>query len=377
MMSGQQINYRKTYVTLNSFQGLLHTWLKVAKMHKLQMLKSRAFRNMCDSSKISNSLKFTIRTLTVFIILSLNAMPAFSQTSGSAGAFSRMGFGPRGMAMGNALTSVTDQGIYSYYNPALAAQVASGNQVDFATAAMSFDRSFNTAYGIFRLPPSAGISLSIINANVANIDGRSVDGYDTGTLKTHEYQIASALGIKISSRLSVGIGLKYFIADYHSDLSNAKTLALDFGALYTFSDRLKAAFTVQDLLASYNWNSSTLFGDDSSNRTDDFPTQFRIGFSYHPTSKLLLSLEGGHITHENLTANNLRIGSSYDLHERLTLRAGWQVDDLSSLESSNHFSAGFSVHLPFDFLSPSVDYAFIQERNYISFIHTFGLRLNL
>lgn len=331
-----------------------------------------------EFSPFEGGLKGMARCILVLCIL-VCGIPSvsFSQTGGLAGAFSRMGFGPRGMAMGNALTSVTDQGIYSYYNPALAAQVASGSQVDFATAAMSFDRSFNTANGTFRLPPSAGISLSLINANVADIDGRSIDGYDTGTLKTHEYQIASALGIEISSGFSLGIGLKYFIADYHSDLSNAKTLALDFGALYTFSDRLKAGFTVQDLLASYSWNSGTLFGDDSSARTNDFPTQFRVGLSYYPFSELLLSLEGGYITHENFSANNFRIGSSYDLHERLTLRAGWQIDDLSSLKSSNHFSTGFSVHLPFDFLSPSVDYAFIQERNYISFMHTFGLRLNL
>lgn len=364
-MVKEQDKCNKNHVNLNSFQGLL------VNIFRLQMLKSRAFENMFNFRKSRNS------TIGILILIFCLNLPALAQTGGSAGAFSRMGFGPRGMAMGNALTSVTDQGIYSYYNPALAAQIASDNQVDFSTAAMSFDRSFNTANGTFQMPPSAGISLSIINANVANIDGRSVDGYDTGTLKTHEYQIASALGIEISSGFSVGIGLKYLIADYHSDLSNAKTLALDFGALYTFSDRLKAGFTVKDLLASYNWNSSTLFGDDSSGRIDDFPTQFQVGLSYYPFSGLLLSLESGHITHENFSANNFRIGSSYDLHERLTLRAGWQVDDLSSLTNSNHFSTGFSVHLPFDFLSPSMDYAFIQERNYISFMHTFGLRLNL
>lgn len=300
-----------------------------------------------------------------------------AQNRGTAGAFSRIGFGPRGMAMGNALTSVTDGGIYSYYNPALAAHVKEGNQVDFATAAMSFDRSFNTVNGTFRLPPSAGITLSVLNANVSGIDGRDRNGYDTGTLKTHEYQIATALGLQISDNISAGVRLKYFIADYHTDLKNATTLGLDLGLLYKFSDRFQAGFTARDLLAAYTWDSDSLYGDESSGRTDDFPTQFRVGASYFMTENWVLSLEGGRLKHETGSSNNLRIGSSFDLHERVTLRAGWQIDVLSSPKRSNHGSAGFSIHLPFDLLSPSVDYAFIQEGNNISYMHTFGLRLNI
>ena len=302
---------------------------------------------------------------------------AFTQTGGSAGAFSRIGFGPRGMAMGNALTAVTSEGIYPYYNPALAAESSGGNQIDFSTAAMSFERSFNTVNGTFRLPPSAGIALSVINANVGGIDGRSPDGYDTGTLQTHEYQIASTMGIQISTQLSAGVGLKYYIADYHKDLTNTSTLGLDLGALYKFSENLKLGLTVQDLIASYTWDSSTLYGDESSARTDNFPTQLQIGGSYSGLSDLTLSMEGGRIYYENEYSTNVRLGAAFNLHERITIRAGWQIDALSSVKRTNHGSAGFSVHLPFDLLSPSVDYAFIQEGNNISYMHSFGLRLNI
>lgn len=315
--------------------------------------------------------------LIIFVLLAGGTSTALAQSGGTAGAFSRIGFGPRGMAMGNALTSATDEGVYSYYNPAHVASSFEGNQVDIATAAMSFDRSFNTAAGTFRLPPSAGLSVSLINANVSNIDGRSSDGYDTGTLQTHEYQIAAALGIEITPKLSAGVGLKYFLADYHSDMTNATTLGLDFGALYRFSDQFQLGFVVRDLLASYNWNSASLYGDESSNRTDNFPTQYQLGGAYSWDFGLLLSLEGGQMIHENFTVANIRTGVSYDLHERVTIRAGWQVEDLSSTKTTNHGSAGFSIHLPFDFLSPSVDYAFIQEANNVSYMHTFGLRLNL
>ncbi len=322
-------------------------------------------------------MKFNKFYIVLFFVFWGYASTAIAQNSGSAGAFSRIGFGPRGMAMGNAFTAVTSQGIYPYYNPALAAQVNRGNQIDFGTAAMSFDRSFNTVNGTFRLPPSAGITLSLINANVGKIDGRSTDGYDTGTLQTHEYQIASSMGIQLTSKLSAGVGLKYYIADYHTDLSNASTLGLDLGTLYQFSEFLQVGLTFRDLLASYSWDSSTLYGDDSSGRIDDFPTQFRIGGSYSGIEDLIISLDGGQTFYENESSTNLRIGSAYILHERITVRAGLQIDNLSSVETTHHGSAGFSLHLPFDLLSPSIDYAFIQEGNNISYMHTFGLRLNI
>lgn len=317
-----------------------------------------------------------IKGLAVILLLLVSVNRAFAQHGGAAGSFSRIGFGPRGMAMGNALTAVTDEGIYGYYNPALAAYAPTGNQIDVSTAAMTFDRSFNTAGGSFQLPPTGGISLSIVNANVNNIDGRSIDGYDTGTLATHDYMLAAALAQQIGN-LSAGIGLKYYIADYHSDLSSAKTLGLDIGMLYKISPKLNAGLTVQDLLASYNWNSSTLYRDNSSGRLDHFPRRIRLGLSYEITSSLLVSMEGGHSIYEHQSVNNLRVGSAWKMHRLITLRAGWQIDELRSIKNNNHFSAGFSLHLPFDFLTPSIDYAFVEEPNNISYMHVFGFQLNL
>lgn len=320
--------------------------------------------------------KTHIKLLSIFFLTWGWSIAAFAQSGGAPGSFSRIGFGPRGMAMGNALTSVTSVGIYSYYNPAAAAFGPDGNQFDLATSAMSFDRSFSTASGTFKLPPTAGITVSLIHANVSDIDGRSVDGYDTGTLDTNEYQLAATWGIQFSEILAVGLSFKYYLADLHSNLSLGKTMGLDFGLLYTISERLQAGVAVRDLLAAYNWDSGGLYGDDSSSQIDNFPTNVQIGFSYDLTQNWLVSLEGGRWIHENSSRNQLHVGSSYLLHERITVRAGWQIDELSSTGTSNHGSAGFSVHLPFDLLSPSVDYAFVQEANNI-YMHTFGLRLNL
>jgi len=321
-------------------------------------------------------IKIYLNSALLFFLFCGSTTAAFAQYGGAASSFSRIGFGPRGMAMGNALTSVTEEGIYSYYNPALAAYVSEGNQIDISTAAMSFDRSFNTANGTFRLPPTGGISVSLVNANVDNIDGRSIDGYDTGTLATHDYMLSAALAQHLG-KLSIGIGLKYYIANYHTDLSKAKTLGLDLGLLYRISPKLKAGLAIHDLLASYHWNSSTLYGDNSSAKNNHFPRRIRLGISYDVIKDLVLSIEAGHSVYDNRSINNFRIGSSWKLHKRITVRAGWQIRDLLAVKTSNHFSAGFSIHLPFNWLSPSIDYAFVQEANNVSYMHVFGLQLNL
>ncbi|MDR8392340.1 hypothetical protein NC796_14395 [Aliifodinibius sp. S!AR15-10] len=282
--------------------------------------------------------------------------------------------------MGNAISSVPGEGIYSYYNPALVASKINGQQVDLSTSLMSFDRSLHQVGGSFPLPPQAGFALSITNASVSDIDGRTVSGYPTGTLSTNEYQFASAFGLRISTRLHVGVGIKLYLADYHTALQSVSSFGFDLGALYQASPKLRFGLVVQDLLAEYPWDSGDLYGDSSSGSSvDEFPLQFKLGSSYEVSDELLIVLDPGLV----LPPGNidpiyqLRTGSRYHLHERITIRAGWQISNLQSIETSNNFSAGFSVHLPFDLFSPSVDYAFVPEPNYISSMHVFGLQLNL
>lgn len=307
----------------------------------------------------------------------LATAPAFSQSGGKAGAFSRIGFGARGLAMGNATTAFTADGVYSYYNPALAAFASSVNQIDISTSAMSFDRSLNTVSGTFRLPPSGGMQLSILNANVSNIDGRTVDGYHTSSLSTHEYQFAATIGQQLSDKLSAGIGLKYYLSDLHSSVDAASTIGLDLGLLYKINGRLNAGITVQDLLASYTWQSGSLYGDDLSNRIDKFPKRFRLGLSYKIFPEWFMTLDMQHSSFENGSDNSVRLGSRYQLHDLIMLRSGWQFEHLNASDPVNHFSTGFSLKLPFEFLNSSIDYAFIQEPNNISYMHTFGVHILL
>ena len=338
----------------------------------------------------------------ILLIVLICSFPylANAQNGGFAGATTRIGFGPRGLGMGNALTAVTNQGTYGYYNPALSAIPISGPQIDLTVASLDFDRELQTISAAVALPPKAGISFYLLRAGVQDIDGRTLSGFHTDFFNTNEFQLATAFGIRFNNNFYGGFGLKINVADLADDLSTETNFGLDFGLLAKITPKINVAFTVQDLISEYTFNSQSLFNSNQSqNVTNAFPTRIKFASAFQEdkwvlTSEFEVRVQRSEIVErevilfdgtpdivENVSEINtsstlLRFGGAYDIHERLTLRSGYRFTDLTD-PSSRSFSAGFSVHLPFDKFSPSIDYAFVSEPFQISDIHIFALRLNL
>jgi len=326
-----------------------------------------------------------------------------AQNGGFAGSFTRIGFGPRGMAMGNAMTANTHEGVYTHYNPALAAITGDDIQVDLSTAAMEFDRSLHMLSGSVPLPPNAGFSFSFLNANVDDIDGRSVSGFRTDELSTNEFQFKASFGLKFSEKFSAGAGFKFNLSDFHTQVDNATTFGVDFGLLITPVSQLTFAITVQDLLAEQEINTQDLFNTTGSNENSDpLPKRFKFGATYlleqyditlstefeirsqtSDVQQFEVSTFSGSpelfSSRQEISTSSTqwRIGGSHKLHERITLRSGYQIQDLDNINDSGQFSAGFSVHLPFDSYKPSIDYAFVREPGGFSSIHVFAIRLHI
>ncbi len=341
------------------------------------------------------------RIILLFLITGVTSgLAAQNGAGGFAGSFSRMGFSPRGMAMGNAMTSVTGEGSYSYYNPAIAALESEFIQVDAATASLPFDRRLNMAHSHFQLPPTAGFTFSLVHARVGNIDGRDQSGYHTETLSTNEFQVLGNFAIRFSESFWAGIGLNYNFARYHTDIPNSSGVGIDAGVLIKPVEKMRIGITVQDLLAAYRFNSSDLYGTDSAaNRKQAFPFRIIGGVSLDLSDEWIVSLdvESRRQTFERIAVTDddsgsqeqsirrgesssfskfIRIGSRYHLHERVTLRAGTQLNDLGG-ENILQPGAGFSIHLPYDTFSPSIDYAFVREPSQLSTMHVFAIRLNI
>lgn len=337
----------------------------------------------------------------VFLVLVGLSLPAVAQNGGFAGASLRLGFGPRAMSMANAATATTSEGIYPYYNPALAAEITNFVQTDLTASSLQFDRIYQNAGAHFKLPPNAGIYIGLIRSGVKNIDKRSLSGYPLGTDDLSEYQLLTSFGLRFNPNLQGGISFKISYANYHQEITPATAVGVDLGLLYKLSPTLNFGFSVQDLFAAYTWNSGDLYGlTQSRNVINTFPTRFKWAFSYQQklftvaaeyevqslTSEVpvetLYTGESGipdvisslETIHTN--TNMVRMGGAWKAHERFTLRAGYQITDLEQA-SSNSFSSGFSIHLPFDTFAPSIDYAFVREPYGVANMHVFALRLHL
>lgn len=324
-----------------------------------------------------------------------------AQSGGFAGSFSRMGFSPRGMAMGNAMTAVHQEGSYGYYNPAMAAIHSENIQVDLATASLRFDRQLHMITAHVQMPPAAGLSFSLINARVGNIDGRSSSGYHTEMLSTSEYQLSGIFGIRFSNAVWAGIGIKYNLANYHDEVPNSQNVGIDTGIRISVLSKLSVAVAVKDLLSENNTDSSDLYGSTAgSSNTYNFPTRLIAGAAFDVSENWLLSADleqrfqkseiirtrtGQNVgsetqqvipEEETTQSTFFRLGTRYLIHERVTLRGGIQLYDIGG-ENQLQPSGGFSIHLPYDRFSPSIDYAILREPSQLSTMHVFAIRLHI
>ena len=334
------------------------------------------------------------------LLLFLSTGAAFAQPGGFAGAPQRIGYGPVALGMGNAMTAVTSQGSYAQYNPAHSALFQSYIPLQFSVSSLSYDRIHQTLGASFQLPPSAGVSISLLRTGINGIDGRTVSGYPDGNFDVSEYQLHTAFGIRMSSKFNAGFGFKINYANYHKDLEPETSVGIDFGLLYKISSHLNFGFAIQDLFAEYRWNSADLYGiQESRNVVNKFPTRFKWGLAYQNTSftvsgeyeiqALTSEIEENEtfisngrpnlitsVTEIKTNAQQIRLGGAWNAHERITLRGGYSLPDLSDI-SSWGASSGFSLYLPFDKFAPSIGYAFVLEPNRVSNMHVFSLSLNL
>jgi len=193
-----------------------------------------------------------------------------------AGAFSRLGFDARGVALGNALVGASSNNASPYYNPALL-PTAQGQRVSGSAALLAFDRQMQSLEFVAPLGPTAGVGLGLLHGGVGEIDGRNADGIHTETLSTDEFALSLAFGNRFGERLSAGVSFTLYQSDLLPEADPVRGFGLEFGVTYRATSRLKLGGRVTDLLAKYEWDTSSLNGQ---SRTDRFPVRVLLGGSY-------------------------------------------------------------------------------------------------
>lgn len=325
----------------------------------------------------------------IFVAFSVLISTSFAQpqyTDVKIGVFSRMGFGARGIGMGNAMSSVTTGNLVSYYNPALS-PFQENNSFQTSYSLLSLDRSLNflsftRKFDFYsskdtstdRKPSrTAGISAGIINSGVGGIDGRDNNGLPTGELSTSENQFFLGVANQFSKKLSIGIAVKFYYYKLYEEIT-ASGVGLDIGALYRVNDNWNVSLMISDLNSKYEWDTSPIYGQQGLTTTDNFPLMKKIGLSYNnPDIKLLTAIE---IENSNAGTNIIRFGTEYNIYEGLFFRGGIDQFDLSNTDAGLKPSLGFSYFKSFGDWIIGVDYAFMMEQYSPSDRHIIGLNIN-
>lgn len=337
-----------------------------------------------------------VPSLALALLMGALAGPALAQ---SAGAFARMGFGARGIAMGNALVADAAGDVSPYYNPALA-PFATGQSLEASAALLGLDRQLQFLQFATPLKPRAGIAVGLTHAGVSKIDGRDESGYHTEDYATDEFAFFLAFGTRIGERVSLGLGLQLFRADYFEDLTPVNSIGIDVGLTVRVTEALRVGFAADDLLARYSWDTSAIYGADGKTTSDRFPTRLRLGGAYtlfDGKARLVAEYESSVSPREARTRTvdvvgdqprevveatpyklhdaRLRVGGEYRYNDLLALRAG--VDRLGDAFSAAVPSAGFMIEQPVGTLRMRAEYAFRMEPYALGAQHFLSLRLFL
>jgi hypothetical protein len=220
----------------------------------------------------------------------------YAQSGSYPGAFARMGFGARGLSMGNAMVSNIFGDVSGYYNPALPC-FQEDAVINLGYTFLSLDRKLNFV-GVakkFKIPNQkeggAGISLGWVNAGVGDIDIRDNDANHIEFASTFENQFYLGTGFLLSEQLALGVGFKLYYSKLYTDVTTTN-IALDLGAIYKYNENLAFGFSVKDISAKYKWETSKIYGSNGRTTENDFPTLWNLGASYKlPNNKGSASLE--------------------------------------------------------------------------------------
>jgi len=314
-----------------------------------------------------------ILIISFLIITTLVAQPEFSDISSQPGAFSRMGFGARGMGMGNVMSAVKSGNLISYYNPALSV-FQKENSFQASYGILSLDRKLNFLNFTkrFSLPSKkadttktkedglmAGISFGLINSGVGDIIERDDQGNNLNIFSTTENQFFFSFAKEFTKKLAFGLSVKFYHYNLFRDLTSSG-LGFDFGGVYSFDEDITFSFVIKDLNSKYKWDTVPILKQIGSQTEDSFPLMKIIGVSYF--YKKYNTLIAAEFENSNAGTNFFRIGVEHYLTNNFTLRLGLDQYNFSNSDFPVLPSFGVSFTRVVRNILLSVDYAYVIER---------------
>jgi len=282
--------------------------------------------------------------------------------------------GVRGVGMGSAFVSVSDDISSTYWNPAGIARMK-GGQAAFSNTRWIADIGLNHAAVAVPLSGIGTLGVSALFLTMDEMERTTpLEPEGTGEMfSAGSYAFALSYGRNLTDRFSIGFNVKYVSERiFHS---NAQGFALDVGTLFeTQLEGLRIGMSIsnygtkmqlsgRDLLVQKDIDPTVSGNNPNINanlQTEkyDLPLLFRVGMSIDVLkgigdSNLILSLDA---LHPNDDVETVNTGVEYVYRRMLSLRAGYKSLFSTDSEEGLTFGAGVQMRM-FGTTSLFVDYA--------------------
>ncbi len=193
------------------------------------------------------TIKLTRFFLATMMLLFVTLPLAAQDVNNSVAAFMRMGIGARIIAMGEAGSTVSQDIVSGYWNPAGLAKMKDFEVGTMYNLSMDNDRSHKYASIGTRLSFGA-VAFSWVNAGVSDIDGFDDSGEPTGSFSDEEHSFALSYGNSIG-RFSFGFSPKLYVSTIDDESETG--YGLDAGIKLDINQYLEAGVMARDIYSDY------------------------------------------------------------------------------------------------------------------------------
>jgi hypothetical protein len=328
-----------------------------------------------------------MKRMGILFLIMLLSVPLFAQKTSKAGttaaSFLNIDVGARGIGMGSAFVTVSDDPTAVYWNPAGLAKLPA-MQAMFSHTAWIADIGFNYAAVVLPLPGMGTFAASATFLSMADMERTTISNPNgTGEFfSAGSHCFALSYARKLTDRFSIGGNVKYVQENiYHSSASG---FAVDVGTLFeTQFNGLMIGMSISnygtkmqmsgrdmlmqvDIDPQIHGNNGTL---NANLQTDayDMPLMFRVGIGMDVlkgagNSNLILAVDA---LHPNDDVESMNVGGEYTFNKMFSLRGGYKM--LFAKDSEEGFSVGGGFRYRIEgFSELRIDYAY----------HDFGLLNN-
>jgi len=314
--------------------------------------------------------------------------------------FLEIGYGPAGIAMGDAYVSQVQDISAVYWNPAGLAFMQN-NEVFFNVQPWLLD--VNTSFVAVGIPLQGlgTIALNIIHIGYGDMEVTTLRRQDgTGEMfDTNEYAMALSYGRAITDWFAFGVGVKYISSQIWHVKGSA--VAFDLGVIIKSeflsptgqqSDGMRIGMSISnygtklkydgmdllnpiDILPNENGNYKDVPGQFRLNSWE-LPLIFRVGVAVKPfvagNSSITIAVDA---LHPNNNSESINAGLEYALNMpafgKLFFRGGYKALFMESAEYGPTFGAGFTMNLLRN-TSIRLDYAY-RDLGILGSANCFGL----